>query len=109
MHARPGRPSAPLSTIASNVSRETGALARDCEEMQDLISGILMTTQLSENSFVALQNLDAMTQRLAGLADFLAHLAPTLDSGWMVDAGAAADQVKLSDLGRRLVALDAAA
>lgn len=88
--------------ILAAVGREATALGHVADGAQDRMSRLARASGLDEGAMQDLQSLDLFSQSLFGLADFLSDLAADIPAEWDADAVAAARNVRLSDLARRL-------
>ncbi len=88
-----------LRTVAAEVSH----LADMSDRLQALISSALLAdTTTNAGHLKEFQAIDLLVQRLHGVAIFISALAETTHPDWRVDAAAAAANIPLSDLARRL-------
>ncbi|WP_374469877.1 hypothetical protein [Phenylobacterium sp.] len=86
----------PLEAVLTACAAELEELSGRCEALQAALS-----RALSQGAADA-QALDLITQRTAGLADFLENVAGALPADWRVDADAAARKLTLGDLAAAL-------
>ncbi|MCR5877636.1 hypothetical protein [Phenylobacterium sp. J367] len=93
----------PITEVMAACATELADLAGACEVLQTALSDA-MAAGLADG-----QALDLITQRAAGLAQFLAALGRELPSDWRVDSLAAAQGVTLADLARSLTGHDSQA
>jgi hypothetical protein len=89
----------PLSRTLGACAGELAALADRCESLQAGLAPALQTGAAIEEA----QTLDALTQSLAAVADYLHALSSELPAEWFVDAGPAAAVVPLTELAWRLL------
>lgn len=96
-------PSVPMSDVLGRIGHELGHLARLLEHLQNVV-GPLVKEAAGQDVFVLhhVQSFDDIGQRVAGLSDFIAALAPATPCDLLVDPAKAADCVKLADLADRL-------
>lgn len=89
----------PLSRTLGACAGELAALADRCEALQAGLAPALQSGAAIEEA----QTLDLLTQSLSAVADYLNALSAGLPGDWIVDAGAAATLVPLTELARRLI------
>jgi len=93
----------PLSTTLSAVALEINDLARLSDRLQTLISGALAADSSANPEHLReFQAIDLLVQRLHGVGIFMDALAGSISEDWRVAAAAAAANVPLGDLARRL-------
>lgn len=93
----------PLSDILDAVSAEIVALARDADHLQVIVGRALPADAQRDHAVMTdVQKLDAMSQRLYGLATFVDRLRRDMPDGWRMDDAPAAALLTLADLARRL-------
>jgi hypothetical protein len=98
---------ATLASVLDGTSRELRALARTAIQIQCLVSELALEVAPTDTaSLRGLQQLDHLTQSIAGIASFLESLAATAPAGCEVDAVAAARRVDVADLALRLSLAD---
>lgn len=95
-------PAVALGDVLRTVGLELAYLGRRAAELQVAFSPSGLREGPEGAALYRLQALDALTQALDGVSDFLCALAPTVPSHWSCDATQAAGVVTLSDLARRL-------
>jgi len=99
----------PLATVLDGASRELRALARMAIQVQCLVSELALEVAPTDTAGLkGLQQLDRVTQSIAGIASFLEALAATAPAGCELDAASAARHVDVADLASRLSLADAA-
>lgn len=98
----PGADAAPVGDVLRAVGRELADLGRQATELQTLLGALGPGDGREPAVLCRLQTLDALTQSLNGVSEFLDALAPTLPPRWTCDAARAAGTLTLSDLARRL-------
>jgi hypothetical protein len=86
----------PLEAVLTACAAELEELSGRCESLQQALSEAL------SGCVGDAQALDLITQRTAGLADFLENVATALPPEWRVDADAAARGLTLTDLANAL-------
>ncbi|HEY8618130.1 hypothetical protein [Phenylobacterium sp.] len=86
----------PLEAVLTACAAELEELSARCEALQAALS-----ETVSRGGGDA-QALDLITQRTAGLADFLENVAGVIPAEWQVDADAAARKLTLTDLASAL-------
>lgn len=91
-----------LADVLRTVGLELADLGRAASELQAALSPLSLAARRGGADLYRLQALDAVTQALHGVSDFISALAPTVPAHWTCDAARAARVVTLSDLGRRL-------
>lgn len=91
-----------LADVLRSVGRELSGLGRTASGLQDALGPLAAAGGPGGGGLYELQALDALTQSLHGVSDFLGALAETVPAGWTCDAARAARAVALSDLARRL-------
>jgi hypothetical protein len=91
-----------LALVLGTVRLEVASLATMSDEVQETLSELLGTAQLSNTNLVAVQNLDLIAQHLAALATYLQHLSDQVPPEWEVKPEAAAATITLSALAHRL-------
>ena len=96
MSSRAGPGAQPLADVLYAAARESSDLGALACTLQDTLSPLHATAG------AGLQALDDMTQRLAGMANFLAALASGVPADWACDASTAGEVVSLSSLASRL-------
>jgi hypothetical protein len=100
---------APLAAVLDGTSRELRALARTAIQIQCLVSELALEVAPTDTAGLkGLQQLDHVTQSIAGIASFLAALAATAPGGCVLDVASAARHVDVADLALRLSLADAA-
>lgn len=99
-------PAAGLGDVLRTVGLELADLGRLAAELQAAFSPSGPREGPEGAALYRLQALDALTQTLDGVSDFLCALAPTVPSHWSCEATQAAGVVTLSDLARRLSCSD---
>jgi len=93
----------PLSTTLSAVALEINDLAHLSDRLQTLISGALAADSSANPEHLReFQAIDLLVQRLHGVGIFMNALAGSIPEDWRVAAAAAASNVPLGDLARRL-------
>lgn len=102
-----GSPGVELSPILQAVSRELASLGDMGSSLQSVLGALASAhaRTIGDSGMPGsedIQALDLFTQRLFGLADFLAALAPTVTPGSCGDLDRALQVVSLSDVARRL-------
>jgi len=105
--AQAGSAAQPLVDILQATARETSEIAGLACSLQSALSPLRTAAEQGRHAAIELQSLDVITQRLAGISDFLNALALRLPPHWMCDVAAAARVVTLSDLALRLSCADA--
>lgn len=97
----------PIGDVLSRVGHELGHLARLLEHLETLVGPLTLEAAGRDVGFLHhMQGFDHIGQKVSGLADFLAALAPAAPSQWLVDPAAAARVVTLADLASRLAFSD---
>ncbi len=91
-----------MSDILRAVCREVADAGQSACGLQDTLGCFVPALGQQDRAVEAVQALDLLTQQLQGVAAFLDALAPTLPTGWVGDAAAAAQAVTMSDLAHRL-------
>lgn len=91
-----------LGHVLRGVGRELADLGRLASELQTVLGPLEYGAGQEPAALYRLQTLDALTQALHGVSDFLHALAPTLPVHWSCDAARAARALTLADLARRL-------
>jgi hypothetical protein len=92
-----------LTDVMLTVRAELARLAQLAEEMQASFGDALIHAAKGRPDILEkAQGLDALSQHLMGVADFLGALSPQLPDHWSLDPAPAAKVVLLSDLGARL-------
>jgi hypothetical protein len=92
-----------LARVLDGTSRELRALAGMAMQIQCLVSELALEVAPTDTaSLRGLQQLDHVTQSIAGIASFLGALAATAPAGCQLDAAAAASHVDVSELASRL-------
>lgn len=91
-----------LGDVLRAVGQELADLGRLTSELQVALSPSELGIGQERAAPYRLQTLDALTQTLHGVSDFLRALAPTVPVHWSCDAKRAAEAITLSDLARRL-------
>lgn len=101
-----GRPEgaggAPLRDVLRAVGREVADLGRVASNLQGVLGPAEPWLGRDDAVLRRLQSLDALTQSLHGVAEFLQALASALPPHWSCDPAQAADELTLSDLAGRL-------
>ncbi len=98
-------PQAPIGDVLGRVSHELAHLGRQLDDLEAVIGPLILAAGRREADVLHhAQGFDHIGQKLAGLADFLAALAPFASSQWLVDPSAAARVFTLADLAARLKA-----
>lgn len=93
----------PLSKVLSRVCEQLRESETAIEELEELISDLLMTHGGQISGVVPkLQNLDLIRQQISGLGDFLDVLRLDLHEHWAVDITSACSAVRLAKLAERL-------
>jgi hypothetical protein len=96
-------PYRPLPTTLCAVAGEISELAQLSDRLQALISAALLADGSTDPDHIKeFQAIDLLVQSLHGVATFLGALADSTSTEWRVDAAAAASDVLLTDLARRL-------
>jgi hypothetical protein len=96
-----------LATVLDGTSRELRALAGMAIQIQCLVSELALEVAPTDaTSLRGLQQLDHVTQSIAGIATFLEALAASAPAGCLLDAASAARHVDVSDLATRLSLAD---
>ncbi len=98
----PEHDSVSLADVLRRMEQEAGCLAGMGEEIQDVLSKTLGSAALTSQDLVAVQALDSLAQRLAGLSVFLGRLATQVPDEWAVRPALAAETVTLAGLAHRL-------
>jgi hypothetical protein len=93
---------APLGDVLRTVGRELADLGRMASNLQAVLGPTEPWLGRDGAVLRRLQSLDALTQSLHGVAEFLQALAPTVPPHWSCDAARAAEGLTLSDLAGRL-------
>ncbi len=97
----------PVTRLLSQVGAEVVALAEFGERLQTIVGPLVMQAASHDPQHLRdLQGLDALCQKLRGIGDFLAVLAPATPEHWYLDPTEASRAVLLSDLALRLGAND---
>ena len=91
-----------VADILRAVSREVADAGQSARGLQEMLGCLAPALGQQGRAIEAFQALDLLTQHLGGVAAFLDALAPTLPTGWVGDADAAAEAVTMSDLAHRL-------
>jgi hypothetical protein len=100
---------APLAVVLDGTSRELRALAKTAIQIQCLVSELALEVAPTDTAGLkGLQQLDHVTQSIAGIASFLEALAATAPAGCNLDTASAARHVDVADLALRLSLVDAA-
>ena len=100
-----GREAPPIASVADilrAVCREVADAGQSACGLQETLGCVIPALGQQDRAVEAFQALDLLTQQLQGVAAFLDALAPTLPTGWMGDAAAAAQAVTMSGLAHRL-------
>jgi hypothetical protein len=93
----------PVAKVLDGTSRELRALAGTAMQIQLLVSQLsLEIAPTDTTSLRGLQQLDHVTQGIAGIASFLEALAATAPANCQLDAVSASRFVNVSDLALRL-------
>lgn len=97
----------PLAEILGAVCAEIVALAHDADHLQVIVGHALPVEVQRDHAIMTdVQKLDAMSQRLYGLATFVEGLGREMPGAWRMDDGRAAARLTLADLARRLTGAD---
>lgn len=92
-----------VAKVLDGTSRELRALVGTAIQIQCLVSQLALEIAPTDTtSLRGLQQLDHVTQTIAGIASFLEALAATTPENYEVDAISAARVVNVSDLASRL-------
>lgn len=98
----------PIGEVLSRVSHELAHLAGRLDHLESLVGPLIREAECRDPDMLRhVQGLDYIRQKLGGLADFLAALAPEASAAWLTDPSAAARVVTLADLASRLGFADA--
>jgi len=100
-HSACGAPLA-IGEVLRAVGQELADLGRLASDLQTVLSPAEAWAARNRAALDRLQSLDALTQRLEGMSEFLRILAPTVPAHWPCDAARAAESLTLSGLARRL-------
>ena len=93
----------PLPALLNVVGEELHHLAATVERLHAIVELPGVRDSLRDAHCVGVvQGIDHVTQNLAGLAEFLSTLAPTIPDDWALDTTAACDVVLIASLGERL-------
>lgn len=92
----------PVADVLRAVEWELADLGRCAVAQQEGLAPLLRLTSGDHEAIRGIQDLDLLSQRLNGLAEFLGALALLLPDGCDCDADAAAAVLTLSDQKRRL-------
>lgn len=92
-----------LTSVLEGTSRELRSLASMAIQIQCIVSELaLQVAPTDTSSLRGLQQLDHVTQSIAGIATYLEALAEAAPSGCWLDAASAAQRVDVADLAARL-------
>lgn len=93
----------PLPTTLSRTTRELRAIVASVEDLEHAVGATIDGRHKPKDAHIQeLQKLDAIRQKVGGVADFLEALDASLSGGWRVDARGAARFVSLADMAARL-------
>ncbi len=93
----------PIADVLSRISYELAHLSRLLEHFERFAAPLVVEAARRDADVLhQMQGFDHIGQKLSGLADFLAALAPAASDRWTVDPSAAARSVTLADLAARL-------
>jgi hypothetical protein len=93
-----------LGTLLSRMTRELRRVENRLTNIENAISDILLDAPSPRSPrFHELQEIDRARQEIAGIADFLGHLADSTSPECMVDPRLASRSLGLADLAAALV------
>lgn len=100
----PGAPASDFSrTAVGDLLRRLADEFRDLSDLSEALQDLPgRLVALDPGAMIAAQQIDALTQRLHGLAAFATALAATVPTDWRLDSRPAAALITLSDLQARL-------
>ena len=104
----PDRPlHAPMGDVLARVAHELNHVCARIGHFETLAGPLILGAARRDAGLMRhIQDLDHIRQKVAGLADFLAALAPLAPGDCLVDASGAARLVTLADLAARLALSD---
>ncbi len=93
----------PAWQVMERIERELCDIARAIDRNQSLVAATAASLpEVGPAVLRAVQEADLLSQKVAGIAEYLAALSSSLPSDLEIDTGAALAGVKLAELGRRL-------
>ncbi|MGA0596384.1 hypothetical protein [Enterovirga sp. CN4-39] len=93
---------ASLAQVLGALQGEVADLAQRSEGVQEALSRVLASADLTSADLVAVQDLDLIAQHLGALAAFVESLSAQVAEDWTVTPALAAATISLSGLARRL-------
>ncbi|WP_036255499.1 hypothetical protein [Methylocapsa acidiphila] len=94
---------APIGDLLVRVSAELAHLGQMLDDLEAVVGRLIIEAGRRDPDVMHhAQGFDHIGQKISGLADFLAALAPSAPRHWLIDPGLAARALTLADLASRL-------
>jgi hypothetical protein len=98
-----GALNAPLGDVLARVAHELNHLTARLQHVETMVGPLVVgVAPFDANLVHRIQDLDHIRQKVEGISDFLAALAPVVPNHYRVNARAAARLVTLPDVAARL-------
>lgn len=93
----------PLADVIMRIERELTDMARLVDQNQSLIARLTWNAGAADPGYVkAMQEADLISQKLAGIADFLRTMADTVPADFHVETHRATGNLRLAELTRKI-------
>ena len=93
----------PLRGVITRVERELEDIARQIDHNQSLVARLTWAVGGGDPAYVrAMQDADVISQKLVGIADFLATVASAVSADFTVETKQATGKLRLAELKRKI-------